>query len=385
MTSKERVRTTIRHEEPDRVPYFEQAVSSRVASKILGRPVLVGGTGMHYDQVLAAMRGPDEADALHRQILDDTILMTREFGFDIIHLPWRFGGAPTKRLDEYTFLFGDEAGWWDVYRYDPVTDIFGRIDTWLWHVGEPGLEQIVAAEEKSAEDVVRPGRGMGADFEYVRDQLGPDYSTCGTGMISVPMDLVWMEAMATRPDLIERHLDAQLPFALSAIEAGADAGVDFIWGGGDLASEKGPWMSPAAFRRFHLPHLGQMVDLCHQLGVPYIFRSDGDLWPIADMLFVESGVDGYGEIDSGHGMDVAEIVEKLPHLSLWGAIDCGELLVRGTKEQVIAEVKRQIDVAGPGGGFVVMSSNAILPTTPPENFIAMMETVREYGQYPLER
>ena len=120
MTSQERIRTTIRHEEPDRIPYFEQAISSRVASEILGREVHVGATGLHYDQVLAAMRGPDEAEALAQKILDDIIFMTREVGFDVVHLPWRWGAKPSKQLDEYTFMFGEEEASWDVYRYDPV-------------------------------------------------------------------------------------------------------------------------------------------------------------------------------------------------------------------------------------------------------------------------
>ena len=32
----------------------------------------------------------------------------------------------------------------------------------------------------------------------------------------------------------------------------------------------------------------------HALGLYYVYRTDGDTWPIGPMLFVESGADGYG-------------------------------------------------------------------------------------------
>ena len=58
MTSLERVLTTLRFEEPDRVPYFEQGVASTVASDILGREAHTGGGGLRRDGVEAAMAGP---------------------------------------------------------------------------------------------------------------------------------------------------------------------------------------------------------------------------------------------------------------------------------------------------------------------------------------
>jgi len=377
MTPRERLLAAHTHQPTDQVPFFEQALSSRVASRIFGRPMHTGGTGLHYEQALAAQFGPEEAAALDRKILEDTVAATREFEFCLAGLPWRWGAAPTAQLGEYTFRFGPEDGWWSIYRYDPVADLFGQIDSWLRHEGPVGVEAIVAAEEASAAQVTRPGRGIGADLQYMMDELGDDYAYPGPGGFGIPMEVVWLETLALRPDLIERHLDAQLEHNLAGIEAHVAAGCLVIYGGGDLATGKGPIYSPGTFRRLMLPRLKAMTDLCHELGVPYVWRSDGDLWPLADALFVEAGADAYGEIDSGHGMDVAEIRAAYPELVLWGAIDCGELLVRGTRDQVVAETRRQIEAVG--HGHILCSSNAILAHTPPENFLAMWEVSKQYG------
>lgn len=78
---------------------------------------------------------------------------------------------------------------------------------------------------------------------------------------------------------------------------------------------------------------------------------------------------------------MGELREKLPHLILWGNVDCGRTLTSGAVEDVIAEAKDCIDKAAPGGGYILGSSNVIHSGVPTENFLAMIETCREYGKY----
>ena len=42
-----------------------------------------------------------------------------------------------------------------------------------------------------------------------------------------------------------------------------------------------------------------------------------------------------------------------------------------------------IDVLAPGGGFILSSSNSIHSSVNPANYLAMVNTVRAYGKYPL--
>jgi uroporphyrinogen decarboxylase len=64
-----------------------------------------------------------------------------------------------------------------------------------------------------------------------------------------------------------------------------------------------------------------------------------------------------------------------------GNIDCRHLLAEGTTEEVEAAVAQAIEVASPGGGYVLSSSNSIHPAVRPENLIAMVKAARKYGVY----
>jgi uroporphyrinogen-III decarboxylase len=55
------------------------------------------------------------------------------------------------------------------------------------------------------------------------------------------------------------------------------------------------------------------------------------------------------------------------------------LLERGTKEEVIKEAKREIDICAPGGGFI-FETNASIMGVKRENLEALYDTVREYGR-----
>lgn len=54
------------------------------------------------------------------------------------------------------------------------------------------------------------------------------------------------------------------------------------------------------------------------------------------------------------------------------------LLEFGTREQVIEEAKRQIDIGAPGGGFI-FETNASIQNVKRENLEALYDTVRTYG------
>jgi uroporphyrinogen decarboxylase len=55
----------------------------------------------------------------------------------------------------------------------------------------------------------------------------------------------------------------------------------------------------------------------------------------------------------------------------------------GTPDDVRRDVKERLRIFGPGGGFVWAAIHNVQYTVPPENIVAALTTVREYGQYPI--
>jgi uroporphyrinogen decarboxylase len=196
-------------------------------------------------------------------------------------------------------------------------------------------------------------------------------------------DVLYYRAMIENPDLVDRVNQIVLEYNLRSIKNQLELGADGLAVTGDFAVTKGPMVSPKHTGRFLTPATKQQVALGHKAGVPVFKHTDGDLWKIMDLL-VDTGIDGLHPIDPMAGMDLAEVKEKYPDLCLMGNVSCAATLSWKSVEEVRQEVKECIRKGGFGGGYICMSSNSIHSGVKPENYVAMVEAIREYGQYPLE-
>jgi uroporphyrinogen decarboxylase len=383
MTHRERVRCAFQHTEADRVPIHEQSVCCRVASEILGRRMRTAGGRIRWEETAARWESEDAWRDYVGHLIEDVGDLVRELDFDIVGLPWRHSARPTQKLDEHTYRYDDpETDLWSVYHYDETTDVFDAVDSAVRRDGTPAIERFVAAAERSAESARPPTADDLADLFAVAERAGGERALKnGTGFLNIPPEAAWLETAAARPDLVERYLDSAVHEALVAIPTLPEHGIGVLWAGGDLASTAGPIYSPAMFRRFLLPRLQQITAAAHDAGLVYLFRTDGDIWAIAQELLVDSGIDGYGEIDNDAGMDPVELKRRFPHLTLWGGISCGSTLVSSSPEAIREEVRRVMEACAPGGGFIFGSSNSIHDGIPTANFVAMQEAAREFGIY----
>ena len=151
----------------------------------------------------------------------------------------------------------------------------------------------------------------------------------------------------------------------------------------DYADKNGPLMSPRHFREFILPGLQRAVDNGHRAWAYVVKHSDGNILPLMDMI-VGTGIDAINPIEPAAGMDIGVVKQRYgDRIALVGNIDCGELLSHGSVEQVQRVTRETIRTAAPGGGFCISSSNSIHSSVKPENYLAMVETARACGAYPI--
>ncbi len=379
MTPRERVRCAFQHRQPDRVPVFEQTVCSRVASEIMGRPMRTGGGQIRFEETAARFESEARWEEYVNGIIADRGDLIRELGFDLVSMPWRHSSRPSAKLDDHTFLYGSRSDLWSVYRYDETSDAFHEIDSSVRQEGIAAIERIVLQTVRSMQEWSPPTEeGFAPLLAIARRAGGERFIVCG-GQVAVPPDAAWLEACAERPDLVEQFLDVEATQLIAIIPVAARAGVHGIWGGGDLASNAGPLYSPAAFRRLILPRLKAVTAAAHEAGLVYVFRTDGNTWPIGEMLFRESGVDGYGEIDIDAGMSLVEMKKAFPQLTLWGGMSCGRALSFGTPDSIREQVRQVLADCAPGGGLIFGSSNSIHSGVPTRNYLAMLDAAREFG------
>ncbi|HUT33063.1 MAG TPA: uroporphyrinogen decarboxylase family protein [Planctomycetota bacterium] len=378
MLPKERVAAIFEHRATDRVPLYMGSFSSRVASAVLGRPdACVGGGVNQFYESKALWEGPDAHAEFVERAFRDAMDLPAVLDLDYVRPAyWRLGEKPTRRMDDFTFLYGNPDGAYRVMRLDPETELYQVVDQQPRR--ETTLEDIerhVAALERGLGDY-SPADSLVRDWSRAMTVHGATRAVHASGVgVGIPnQDATWLMAVALRPDLVARYLDAVAERACRNAELLGRVGARYAHGGGDFAGTHGPNYSPRAFHELMLPALQKVSDACHRHGVYHMFASDGNLWPVADDLFGASGVDAFYEIDLRAGMDLRRLRERFPRLTLLGGIS-SYTLHRGTRDDVVRETLAALEAARELGSIMVGCSNLVVCQTPMENFWAMTETL----------
>ena len=191
----------------------------------------------------------------------------------------------------------------------------------------------------------------------------------------------FMMMMFDNPDFIHRVAEMVTRFSLEQLDMLIEAGLDVLIVEDDIADKNNTLVSPDQFKTFINPYNRKLVDRAHAAGLKVVRHSDGNLWPILDLL-LDSGYDGLNPLEPQADMHLKKVKDYCgDRLCLLGNIDCQELLPNGTPAQVRQAVREAIDDAAQGGGLIICSSNTLHPGVDPENCIAMFEETREYGNY----
>jgi uroporphyrinogen decarboxylase len=100
--------------------------------------------------------------------------------------------------------------------------------------------------------------------------------------------------------------------------------------------------------------------------------------------FIEDGVDILNPVHiSAAGMEPRALKRDFGGVvTFWGGgVETQEILPRGTPQQVRDDVRRNLEVLAPGGGYVFNTVHNIQNDVPPENIVAMWEALQEFGRY----
>jgi hypothetical protein len=371
MTRHSRSQAAIALAPVDRPPRYVPAMACQVASELLGRKAHAGTGSLHFAEAEAWCRGDAAHEEFQEQLYEDLSELYRALDIDVFRMPWRMSARPARRVDEYTFLYGDSDGAHTVYRYCPETCDFAAISSTAEPPDEGTFARRVQAQERALEEGALEALELGQEHLEMQRRYGREFFLVyNGGSIGVGLSAERMMLLALAPDVMAREMmvQARRTVALARmLHKSPCPGV--MIGGLDLAGAAGPLYSPETFRRVTLPAYRYVMDHLRPMGVHFVFRSDGNLWPLSDMLFVEAGVNGFGEVDREAGMTAGELRRRYPKLVLWGNFS-SSLLARATWQQVRDEARRIVEESG-AGGYYHGCSNAILPGTPARNVEAL--------------
>jgi hypothetical protein len=365
---------------PGCVPAYTPTICCDVASKILGREVNTGGPSLWYAEARAWVAGENAHVEFEQRYEADLLDLHRVLGIEIFRYGWRRNIRPTAQIDAYTFLYGDPDGAHQVWRWDEeILNFVQVVDTAPRHRPESWPALARQAQRAADAQVASARERAGLAEAQLQRRLGEEMMVvAGGGGLSVGRDEASLMACALEPGAVADILDCQLEVAIAQVESIAKRGIKVVLGGGDMAGKNGPMYSPHMFRKLVLPRLTKLAARCNELGLHYVWRTDGKIWLVSDMIFAEAGVPGYGEVDHDAGMHTDAIRRRYPDLVLWGTISA-DLIRRAAPDEVYRGCRQIISDSG-GRGYLHGCSNAVLPGTPPENVWAMMRARDDYGR-----
>ena len=354
MQPKERFLHALRREPVDRVPLFDFLFQKPLFEATIGRE-------------------PDTYNAR------DAIACTYALGLDAVWIPYgAFAGWKPPRLSENVY----QGEWGTTYQSNEAS----------WPLDAPIAFPLHSREDLAGyapPDATLPGR-----LNEIRDALAINAearqeAVAILGGVGGPFTQSWMltgyENMALKvyddPGFLKELASLNNGYALPAIAAMAEAGVDGIIISEDLGDSAREFLRLEQFRELTLPYIAELVEAIHGQGLPAILHSCGHISGYLDDI-VDLGLDAYHPLQRTAGMDLAEVKREYgDRICLIGNIDSSRTLPFGSEEDVAEEVREALRIGMPGGGYVLASDHSLHDGIPVANILRMFEVAREEGVY----
>lgn len=382
MNSRQRILTTLNHKEPDRVPFD------------IGGTVV---TGINVNAYVALRNflgmpriEPKIIDVLQQLAQVDDDMMAR-LCVDVKNVSPRSSATHKVEIqdgDGYKFFYDEwQIGWKMPKEGGLYYDMFAH----------PLTGEITQAEVERyvLPDPLDPARfvGLREAAERVAEVEGRAVmiGNMAAGVLEISAWLRGFEDfyadLAADPKLacylMDKVLDTKMAYWSKALEILGDT-VDVVQEADDFSGQYAMLISPHTYRTLVKPRHKQLFDFIHaHTRAKIFFHSCGSVRPVIPDL-IEIGVDILNPVQvSAKDMDSADLKREYGRdICFWGGgVDTQRVFDVGTPQQVREEVKRRVNDLMPGGGFVFNTVHNIQGNVPPQNIMAMWETLQEYGRY----
>ena len=383
MTARERVQAVLNHEKPDRVPII-MGVSNATGIKIRPYRGLLKMLNLDvedryiYDWPELGTALPDER--VMQRLHSDVRGVLDRFPLEVYQR--------NQSRPEHTPFFDDWGGgqmeiapeeWFPGIAPIPDATTVDVLEKYPWpDMDDPYRVAHVRAQAKELHDANQ-------------------YAIMATPWLMFPFERAFeMQGMekflmnlAVEPDFAQELLNKNNQLCMQLMSHFLDECgdlIDIIKIGDDLGTQESLMISPRMYRRMLKPLHAEMIAMIKQkTKAKVFFHTDGDVFDLIED-FIEIGVDVLNPIQTSAGKmsDLEGLKQRYnKRIVFCGAIDTQKVLPYGTPDQVRQEVKRVINILGKDGGYMLATVHTVMNEVPPENILAMVDAVEEFGTYPL--
>lgn len=374
LTSRERVRKALNHEEPDRVPicigasgaavndivYFQLKEHFKIEGDV--EPFRSGHGDNIYDPRIYDHLG---GDFRHVFLMGNDSFKGEVVDGGGIKNEW---GITTIKVDQFNEWTGTPLA------HATIDDL----DHYVWPKPYEGnrtrkLQETTENYYHHTEFSVStrsPTRGFFDMCCFLR------------GYDRFMMDMVSDKKFAHK--LIGKILDVSLEF-YDVLLSVAGPYVDIVETQDDLAHQNSTFFSPAMYNEFMLPYRKELnAFIKTKAPNAKIFQHTcGAVRKIIPNM-IEAGIEILNPVQPlAVGMNTKELKKDFgKDIVFFGGIDLQQKLA-GPPEVVEEEVKERIRDLAPGGGYILSPANVVQPDVPISNLILLFELTRKYGKYPI--
>ena len=411
VTSRQRVRRALDHQQPDRVAidfggHRSSGIAATTYAKLKRALGISSGDIYVYDMVQQlAIVEPEVLDAVGADVVE----LGRAFMLD--DADWREWSLPdgtackipgfinVQKRGEDSYLLSDdgvelavqkqgclyfEQVHWPWADRDPDEQDFADLEEALPHTmwtGIPTPGGHIPLTDDGCRRLADGARKLRESTE--RAILG----IFGGNLFEVPQFLYRMDNYLTHMGLLpaacERLSATLCDFYMPRLErwlAAVGPYIDVIMFGDDLGGQNGPLMSPQMYRQYYKPWHAKLWRRAKQLA-PHVnihLHSCGGIEPLLGDL-IEAGLESSNPVQiTCRGMDPRHLKSTYgDRFTFWGGgCDTRHVLPHAAPDEVREHVRELVSIWSPGGGFVFQQVHNILADVPPENIIAMFEAAR---------
>lgn len=376
LSSRERVRISLAHQEPDRVPLD---LGGGRQTSIYLEPYLKTGERLGLTQLEVALSPRDVVDRFDERFLklldiDFRRVSLRDVPEDKILEP---SGI---RRDVWGIGWKNTGAFWSPVEHPLKEATIDDLQRYPWP--DPMDERRFKGIREEAEFLYK-----NTSFVLVAKEPSHIYGVLTQaiylrGMENFFVDLAMNKEFAS--ELMEKVSEYHIQLYKRYLEEVGEF-VQIVHISDDLGTQTAPYFSMGMYREMIKPKQKQlMAHIKDRSDAKIFYHCDGAISTLIDDL-IEIGVDILNPIEPAvKGMDPSRLKESFGRkLAFHGAISQQQVLSKGTPDQVREEVKRRIRELGQGGGYILAAAQTIVPEVPAENIIEMFRTARQYGTYPL--
>jgi len=382
MDSRERLNLALNHKEPDRIPFDLGATvltsihhkSYQALRAYLGLPKVEPRIVDIFQQIVSV--DDDLRDYLKVDVRDVAARSSATFRIEL------------KEMEGYTYFYDEwdigwrmpkDAGWYyDMFDH-PLKNAqtVAEIENYKWpDPTDPARFVGMKERARHAAEVEKQGVFMGGLCAGIMEM-----AAWTRGFANYFSDFANNEKLIVA--LMRKVMELKMAYWENALAEVGDY-VDAVNEADDFAGQFRMLISPSMYRRIVKPLHKELFDFIHaRTKAKLFFHSCGAIRPVIGDL-IEIGVDILNPIQvSATGMDSAELKREFgKDIVFWGGgVDTQRVLGGDTLEAVRLDTRRRIEDLAPGGGFVFATVHNIQGNVPPENIMAMWETLQEYGVY----